>query len=211
MRAPQADRLTWQCRAADRLGLTAELRGGGSRKGERWGGLLAWLLRRHVARCPRCQAELAGWRRIAALLQASSGVQAPAGTLDRVMARIAAEQDQERAVSEGPRREPLSLAGAAAAWLAWVFAVSLQAAGALGLLLPAFPGLTDRVFALVRAAFDSGGQRVREAAWMLQRAGETLPPGVAPYVEAVWWCAAGLSFAIGVLIVTGGRPGPRRE
>jgi len=145
------------------------------------------------------------------LLQASSGVQAPAGTLDRVMARIAAEQDQERAVSEGPRREPLSLAGAAAAWLAWVFAVSLQAAGALGLLLPAFPGLTDRVFALVRAAFDSGGQRVREAAWMLQRAGETLPPGVAPYVEAVWWCAAGLSFAIGVLIVTGGRPGPRRE
>lgn len=131
--------------------------------------------------------------------------------LYRIVYRVAVDQDQERAVSEGPRREPLSLAGAAAAWLAWVFAVSLQAAGALGLLLPAFPGLTDRVFALVRAAFDSGGQRVREAAWMLQRAGETLPPGVAPYVEAVWWCAAGLSFAIGVLIVTGGRPGPRRE
>jgi anti-sigma factor RsiW len=86
----------------------------------------------HLRECPRCRAEVAEHREVAALLASSSGGDAPAGLWDRITASIDAGADGvdvapviALGARTGPRRRPLTTIGAAALAAAAVVAIGL--------------------------------------------------------------------------------------
>lgn len=180
----------------------------------RSGGVVGWLVRRHVERCPLCRAERAQWKRIIAAMRATRRTEAPPGLLDGVMARIAAERAREDEAARERRAEErllpngrlaplldLSAVGAESTGIGLIvaFPVSLAFLGSLGALATALPqalGALSRAAALSRAGFELWSGHVRAALAALKGVAHALPAGVQPYVEALWWSAAGLMFAV---------------
>ena len=88
----------------------------------------------HLRDCPRCRAEVAEHREVAALLASSSGGDAPAGLWDRITASIDADGVDMapviplgggRGATTRRRRQPLATVGAAALVAAAVVAIAL--------------------------------------------------------------------------------------
>lgn len=207
MKGMRVERVTWWCRRADRLGLTSEPPDEPARR-ETAQGALVWALRRHVERCPRCRAERAAWARVVALMRAEERVQAPPGMLERVMARIAAERERSRAARMEPVRERARPAPSES-WIAAI-AVVWSWAALLASASPWFPALMEQAAALVRAGFGRWRELLWDGVAALQRAGEALPLGLEPYVQALWWGTTGCSLAMALVLITGGHRGAGR-
>ena len=197
MNASRGERRTWLCQSADRLGLIAAAgREGGAEA--RPASVAAWLLQRHVERCARCRAERAQWEGIAAAMRASRRVEAPPGILDGVLARIATERAHagQTAPTERASRaqEHIAPPERFAGGLAAAFAVLLVLSGwsAIAMLFPQAYDALIRTAALLRAGYEFWTGHARAALAALEGVAHALPAGVQPYVEALWWSAAGL-------------------
>ena len=114
-----------------------------------WG--TAWRVRRHLAACPACAAELAETRRLDSRVRAWRDVAAPAG----LQSRIAAALPSAPPVS-APRRPVMAHRAAVG------FAGVAAAAAAFFWLLPGQPGRPTVAFADVEQAM----QRVEKLSWV---------------------------------------------
>lgn len=139
-------------------------------------------------------------------MQTSRSVKAPPGALAPVMARIAAERmAQGRTLGPVMEWAPASRAarrprGGGAGSEIWIWG-SFAGASALGALAPKLPGLIEWVSGLMRAALALWGDGLAEGIVALQRIGEPLPAGIQPYFQALWWCVAGCSAAMTLVMI----------